>query len=149
MSYEDIIHFPHHVSSKRAPMSLHDRAAQFAPFAALTGHDAIIRETARQVDAPVELTESRREELNRQLQRLADCIEGNPRAAITHYIPDLRKPGGAYVITTACIKKVDEYAHAIVLADGSLIDMDTVIQIKIVKQCDDQLIVYQYDSYVE
>ena len=62
MSYEDIIHLPHHVSSKRASMSMHDRAAQFAPFAALTGHDAIIRETARQVDAPIELTESRRED---------------------------------------------------------------------------------------
>lgn len=131
MSYEDIINLPHHVSAKRAPMSMLDRAAQFAPFAALTGHDAVIRETARQVDQPIELTESRREELNRQLQMLSDRIEENPKAAITHYIPDPHKSGGAYVITTACIKKIDEYARALILTDGSGIDVDTVIQIEL------------------
>ncbi len=134
MSYEDIIHLPHHVSAKRAPMSIYDRAAQFAPFAALTGHDAIIRETARQVDAPIELTESRREELNRQLQMLSDRIEETPQVVITHYIPDDRKPGGAYVLTTGHLKKIDDYAHVLILTDGSGIDVDTVIQVEFVDE---------------
>lgn len=131
MSYEDIIHLPHHVSSKRASMSMHDRAAQFAPFAALTGHDAIIRETARQVDAPIELTESRREELNRQLLWLADHIGEEPFAEITHYVPDCSKPGGAYMITGAKIRKMDEYAHALILCDGTAVDIDGIIAIEI------------------
>lgn len=132
MSYEDIIHLPHHVSPKRAPMSMHDRAAQFAPFAALTGHDAIIRETARVVDAPIELTESRREELNRQLQMLSDRIVENPQVTVTHYIPDERKPGGAYVITTGRVKKLDEFAHVLVMCDGSAIDVDTIAGVEVI-----------------
>ena len=134
MSYEDIIDLPHHVSPKRAPMSLYARAAQFAPFAALTGHDAIIRETARQVDAPIELTGSRREELNLQLQMLSDRIEENPQVVITHYIPDDRKPGGAYILTTARLKKIDDYAHALILTDGSGIDVDTVVEIELAEE---------------
>lgn len=134
MSYEDIIHLPHHVSSKRAPMSMHDRAAQFAPFAALTGHDAIIRETARQVDAPIELTESRREELNRKLRRIDAWVDKAPKVAITHYVADERKSGGAYLITTADVRKIDQYANVIVLADGSGIGIETICDIEIIER---------------
>lgn len=129
--YEDILYLPHHVSSKRAAMSLADRAAQFAPFAALTGHDAVIRETARLTDAPVELTQSRREELDAQLRELAELLQSRPRVTITHYVPDERKQGGAYVRTTGPVRKIDAVAGAVVLEDGSGIGMESIIEIQV------------------
>lgn len=130
-SYEDILHLPHHVSARHAAMSMVDRAAQFAPFAALTGHDAVIRETERLTDAPVELTQSRREELDAQLRELAELLHSRPRVTITHYVPDERKQGGAYVRTTGPIQKIDPVAGAVVLEDGSGIDMETITQIQV------------------
>lgn len=129
--YEDMLELPHHVSVKRPRMDMIDRAAQFAPFAALTGHDAVIRETARLVDQPVELTESRRAELDAQLQALSEQMAGQSVVTITHYVPDLWKEGGAYVRTRGRIKKVDAVARALVLVDGSGIDLDTITDIDV------------------
>ncbi|MBQ7344431.1 MAG: hypothetical protein IJW45_00020 [Oscillospiraceae bacterium] len=129
--YEDMLHLPHHVSAKRPQMDMIDRAAQFAPFAALTGHDAVIRETARLVDQPIELTESRRAELDGQLQELAERLEAQPIVTITHYVPDQRKQGGAYICTTGRIKKVDAAAQAVVLVDGSGIELETITEIDV------------------
>lgn len=128
--YDDILYLEHHVSPKRAPMSMTDRAAQFAPFAALAGHDAVIRETARITDQPIELTDSRRSELDAQLQALSERLEAQPMVAITHYVPDERKQGGAYVRVIGRIKKVDATARAVVLTDGSGVDMDTITDIE-------------------
>lgn len=129
--YEDMLELPHHVSAKRPRMDMIDRAAQFAPFAALTGHDAVIRETARLVDQPVELTESRRAELDGQLQELSERLDGQRSVTITHYVPDQRKQGGAYIRTTGRIKKVDTAAQAVVLVDGSGIELDTITDIDV------------------
>lgn len=129
--YEDILHLPHHVSSRHVAMSMADRAAQFAPFAALTGHDAVIRETARLTDTPIELTQSRREELDAQLRELAEILHSRPRVTVTHYIPDERKSGGAYVRTTGPVRKIDPVAGVVVMEDGSGIGMETITQIQV------------------
>lgn len=126
--YEDILHLSHPVSSRRAPMSMVDRAAQFAPFAALTGHDGVIQETARVTEPPVELTESRRAELDGWLRRLSDMVEEQPKVAITCFVPDVRKAGGAYVRTVGRVKRVDGFARKVMLVDGSEIPMDGITE---------------------
>lgn len=130
--YEDMLYLPHHVSSKRSSMSMRDRAAQFAPFAALTGHDAVIRETARLTDQPVELTQARREELDAKLRQLAELLEQRPRVTVTHFVPDERKQGGAYVRTCGPVRKIDEVGGVLVFEDGSGIDIQSVTEIEII-----------------
>lgn len=130
--YEDMLYLPHHVSSKRPSMSMRDRAAQFAPFAALTGHDAVIRETARLTDQSVELTQARREELDAKLRQLAELLEQRPRVTVTHFVPDERKQGGAYVRTCGPVRKIDEVGDVLVFEDGSGIDIQTVTEIEII-----------------
>lgn len=129
--YEDMLYLPHPVSQRHPPMPMIDRGAQFAPFAALTGHDAVIRETARLVEQPIELDPSRREELDAQLRELARTLEEDPVAAFTHYVPDLRKTGGAYVRTTGRVKKIDPVYGVVVLADGSGIEIHTIIDVEV------------------
>lgn len=128
--YDDILELPHPVSDKHPPMPMADRAAQFAPFAALTGHDAVLRETERLTDSPVELTDSRRSELDAQLISLSQELDRMPKVAITHFVPDTRKSGGAYIRTVGCIRRVDAVARAVIMADGSGIDMDFVTDIQ-------------------
>lgn len=129
--YEDIIHLPHHVSEKHPAMPMSERAAQFAPFAALVGHDAVLQETRRLTDSPVELTDSRRGELNDQLVALSQELEHTPLVAITHFVPDSRKAGGAYIRTVGRIRRVDVLSRAVVMTDGTGIDMDCVTDIQI------------------
>lgn len=128
-NYEDIIHLPHHVSSRRTPMSMIDRAAQFSPFAALTGYDAVIQETARQTDRPIEPDETGRAELNEQLRFLSERIEEQPVVGITFFQPDERKSGGAYVSVTGRVRKIDEYSRAVILTDGRVISFEAIYQI--------------------
>jgi hypothetical protein len=127
--YEDMLYLPRHISTKHPPMSQADRAAQFSPYAALTGHDAVIRETARLVDQPVELSESRRAELNAQLQELENYLDNKVTVRLTHYVPDLRKQGGSYVVTTGCVRKLDVIAGVVVLTDGSGIAMEDIVEL--------------------
>ena len=116
--YEDIIHLPRHVSSRRLPMPLTDRAAQFSPFAALTGYEDTIRETGRLTDAAAELACDEQELLNRQLQELARLLPGRPEITVTHFVPDTRKSGGAYVETTGRLLKIDSLRQILVLEEG-------------------------------
>lgn len=124
--YDDIIHLPHPVSTKHARMSRLDRAAQFSPFAALTGFDATIAETGRLTDEIIELDESRIEVLNARLQYLVSVISRQPGVRITYFREDERKAGGAYVTVSGQVKKVDTYGHTVVLTDGTVILMETV-----------------------
>lgn len=128
MKYEDIIHLPHPVSKRHKPMPVEDRAAQFAPFAALTGHQAAIEETARITDERVELDEEVKEHLNLQLQELRK----NPwrKIRIVYYVPDGRKSGGSYVTKTGLVKKINEYQKTLVLEDGSRIPLDDISEIE-------------------
>lgn len=116
--YDDIIHTPWPRLTKRARMSLEDRAAQFAPFAALTGYDAVLAETARLTQNPVFLTEESLEELNRQLKLAAVKIDTQPEVTMTVFYEDARKEGGRFETVTGNLKKIDLYQGGLVLTDG-------------------------------
>jgi len=128
--YDDIINLPHHVSTTRPQMSMADRAAQFSPFAALTGYDAAIKETGRLTDSRIELGEETLRHLNERFQFLVDGISDTPIVHITFFVPDERKAGGAYITVTGTAKKVDTHLRMIILQDGTKIPMDDIISIE-------------------
>jgi hypothetical protein len=129
-AYDDIIDLPHHVSATRPPMAAMDRAAQFSPFAALTGYDAAIRETARLTDERMELDESAKEALNDRLKIIEDRMKEHPEIAITYFQPDAKKDGGAYATAVGTAKKIDEYERIVVMTDGTSIFIDDIISIE-------------------
>lgn len=129
--YDDIIDLPHHVSKKHPQMPLLDRAAQFAPFAALTGHEDAIRETARLTEDEILLDESSKELLDERLQYLLEHLTERPEVTVTYFMPDERKSGGAYVTVTGVVKKVDEYRGRIALEDGREIDFAYIVELKV------------------
>lgn len=124
--YDDIINLPHHVSGKRARMSMVDRGAQFSPFAALTGYDAVIEESARLTDQERSLDESRRTELDLRLQLIAEAAAGQPEVTATWFVPDEKKAGGAYVRRTGKVLKVDGFRGQLILTDGTRIPFDAL-----------------------
>jgi len=124
--YDDILNLPHHVSASRPHMSAIERAAQFAPFAALTGYDAAVRETARLTDARLELDEYEKEALNDKLRVLDENLESGPEVTITYFLPDGKKAGGAYVTASGTVKKIDGYERVVVLEDGGRIPIDEI-----------------------
>lgn len=128
--YDDIINLPHHVSKKHPQMSLHDRAAQFSPFAALTGHKAAINETARLTDEKQILSEDVIAKLNEQLNLIKENISSNPIVTITYFVPDDRKSGGAYISNTGVVKKINEYNHTVVLTDKTVIPIEQISEIQ-------------------
>lgn len=128
-TYDDIINLPHHVSTTRPHMTDIDRAAQFSPFAALTGHDAAIKETARLTDERVKLDEYMKDALSDRLQIIAVRIKEHPEIAITYFQPDAKKNGGAYVTAISAAKKIDKYERVVVMTDGTAIPIDEIISI--------------------
>lgn len=128
--YDDIINLPHHVSKKHPQMSLHDRAAQFSPFAALTGHKAAINETARLTDEKQILSEDVIVKLNEQLNLIKENISTNPIVTITYFVPDDRKSGGAYISNTGVVKKINEYNHTVILTDKTVIPIEQISEIQ-------------------
>ena len=127
--YDDIIDLPHHVSYSHARMSRIDRAAQFAPFAALTGYEAAVQETARLTEGQKELDETALAVLNEKLRLLSELLEDRPQIAIIYFRPDERKAGGAYVTANGIVKAVDEYAHTVTMEDGTIIPMRHIREI--------------------
>ncbi len=134
-SYDDIIDLPHHVSITRTPMPIANRAAQFSPFAALTGYDAAIAETARLTDKRIELSENDKDELNMKLIHLTTVLIDHPKISVTYYQPDDNKAGGAYVTKIDIVKKVDDYEHTIVFMNGDAIMIDDILDLDIVRSC--------------
>lgn len=128
--YDDIIDLPHHVSATRPRMSMIDRAAQFSPFAALTGYDAAIKETGRLTDERIELSEESRATLDRKQQLLMDNLADRPEVSLTYFVPDERKSGGAYVTVTGIVKKVDDYQRLLLLTDGTKIPLDDILDLE-------------------
>lgn len=122
--YDDIIHLPHHVSKTHPQMPLLNRAAQFSPFAALTGHAAAIQEAARLTDPFIEPDESRKELLNAQLQMIKENLEQKPKIEVTYFRPDSRKSGGAYVTFCGQVQKIDENSRRILFVDGTTIQIE-------------------------
>lgn len=124
--YDDILYCPHHVSSTRPHMAIIDRAAQFAPFAALTGHDAAVKERARLTDAKIELDADALAALDERLQLLRDMLPDSPEVTFSYFVADKKKAGGAYVAKTGHIKKFDDYQRTIVLTDKTIIPVKDV-----------------------
>lgn len=127
--YEDIINLPHHVSPTRPQMPMSDRAAQFAPFAALTGYDAAIKETGRLTDEKIELDEEALTTLDMKYQFLMDALDDAPEVTITYFQPDERKAGGKYVSAVGVVRRVDDFERRITMQDGAKIPMDDVLSI--------------------
>ena len=128
--YEDILNLPHHVSKTRPQMSMLDRAAQFSPFAALTGYDDAIKETGRLTDEKIEMDEDRKAALDMQQAYLIEMIDEQPEISITYFLPDTKKSGGAYVTVTGNLKRFDEYERLLILTDGKKIPMDDIADIE-------------------
>lgn len=129
-SYDDIINLPHPVSKNHPQMPFRDRAAQFAPFAALTGHDAAIKETARLTDERLELSEEVIAQLNEKINIIRNNIGIEQNVSITYFIPDAKKAGGAYVTCSGSVKKIDEYEHTIIMTDQTVIPIEQISDIK-------------------
>lgn len=128
--YSKIINLPHHQSATRKRMSNYDRAAQFAPFAALTGHDEAIKETARLTDDYMEMGEDRLGELSAKIQLLIDKLSEQPEITVVYFIPDERKTGGSYAEKTGIVRIIDEYERKLVFYDGDKILIDRVTDFK-------------------
>ena len=116
--YDDIIDLPHHVSERHPQMSMYNRAAQFAPFAALTGHNAAITEAARLTEAEQELSESDAEVLNRKLAYL-QSLDEKPTISVTYFVPDDKKEGGSYHTSTGIVKSVEPDKVVLQFEDGT------------------------------
>ena len=128
--YDEIMELPHHVSKTRPQMPMSDRAAQFAPFAALTGYDSAIKETGRLTDERIELDEEALAALDRKYQLLMDTLDDAPEVTIIYFQPDARKAGGQYVSATGTVKKVDTFGRRILLQDGTRIPLDSVYDLR-------------------
>lgn len=126
--YDDILNLPHPVSTVHPQMSMSDRAAQFSPFAALTGHGAAIREEARLTEEMADLDEDSREALDVRLAILCEHLKEGPNVTITYFEPDIRKSGGACRLVSGTVKKIDFYRHSLLMTDGTVLPMEHIIQ---------------------
>lgn len=128
--YDDIINLPRPVSSKHPPMPMSDRAAQFSPFAALTGYDEAVMETGRLTDRKRELNDEEIAALNQKLQFLSEHLKEHPTVTVTFFIPDAKKAGGSYATKTRRLKKIDTFERWIQLDDGAKIPIDNITSIE-------------------
>ena len=129
--YADIIDQPHYEPKHHPRMSMWNRAAQFAPFAALTGYDAAIRESGRLTDDWVGLSESGNEEMNRKMDWIVSLLPEHPSVTIEYFVPDEHKEGGSYQNCTGNVKRIDEYEKCIEFTDGKSVPFDAIREIKI------------------
>lgn len=128
--YDDIINLSNPTSVNHPRMSLYDRAAQFAPFAALTGYDDAIRETSRLTEDKKQLDEAAVARMNEKLNMIAESIGVAQDVAITYFVPDDRKSGGAYVTCSGTVKRIDEYKRTIVMDNKTVIPIEQISDIK-------------------
>lgn len=132
--YDDIIHLPHYQSSERRHMSLRDRAAQFAPFAALSGYEEAIGETARFTDEKVILDEDAVEKINEILYEISQHLQEKWKVSVTYFEPDSMKKGGAYLTDVGRIKKFDDIEKTIIMDSGMKIRMEQIIRIEMMEE---------------
>lgn len=135
--YDDILHLPHPTSKRHPRMPIVDRAAQFSPFAALTGHKAAIEETARVTDRRIELDEDAKEQLDQTLQLLLERIDEQPEITVTWFSPDKKKAGGQYHTATGKLKRIDTQESRLILTDGTQIPLEDLLRIRIESFQDD------------
>ncbi|MBO6093519.1 MAG: hypothetical protein J6P40_07855 [Oscillospiraceae bacterium] len=127
--YDDIITLPHHVSERHPHMPLIDRAAQFSPFAALTGYEAAIVETARPTETKRELSEEQKQIISSRLYELQNCISSVPRLTVVFFQQDDRKSGGTYRTVSGPVKKVNDYLGVLEMADGLSIPFQDILSL--------------------
>lgn len=127
--YDDIINLPHHTSTKHPQMSIEARAAQFAPFAALTGYEDEVKETARLTNEKIELDEEAKSILDNKIQMLLEQLSSRFNVSFTFFLPDDRKSGGRYEIISGIVKKIDDYKQVIVLEDKTEIPINEIVDI--------------------
>ena len=125
-NYDDIIDLPHHTSPNRRPMSNVERGAQFSPFAALTGYEAAVTETARLTDVKTDLTEERKAAIDMKLQMIVDHIDEMPQVTLTYFLPDPKKEGGAYVRVCGRVREIDGYELRIVFTDKTVVPIEQI-----------------------
>lgn len=125
-AYDDLLNLPHHTSTVQPAMPIQNRAAQFAPFAALVGYDALIQETTRLTDQKAELDESVKAELNEKLRLLLELMPQQPEVTITYFLPDSRKAGGAYRTTSGIVRKFLCSENLLLMMDGTQIPIDSI-----------------------
>ena len=133
-NYNDIINLPHHVSKTHPKMSLHDRAAQFSPFAALTGNEEEINESARLTEKKLELDEDEKIRINEKLQFIKNNIDKDITVTFTYFVPDVKKAGGEYRKITGKVKKINIYEHKIIMSEGMIINIEDIIDVDIMKK---------------
>lgn len=129
-NYDDIINLPHYVSETRQRMSMHDRAAQFSPFAALTGYDDAVEETARLTDERQELSEEKSAELDERLRLIKEHIAEKPEITVTFFVADEKKAGGAYETLQGKVRTIDEYSAELVFTDGSRVPLKDTFSVE-------------------
>ena len=127
--YKDIINLPHHVSKTRKAMSLYNRAAQFAPFAALTGYDDAIKETARLTEERIELSDELKNMLNQKIKLIIENIKLQPEVVITYFVHDNKKSGGVYKTISGNVKRIDEVEKCIIFTNKLKIFFSDIISI--------------------
>ena len=125
--YDDIINLPHHVSKTRPQMSMVDRAAQFSPFAALTGFDGVVAETARLTEERPEMSEEQKAAINDALMELLSRIRERPEAEIVYFRPDARKAGGECVTKRGNVRRIDEANREMLFADGEKVQLESIV----------------------
>lgn len=130
--YDDILEMPRHVSRSHPQMPVADRAAQFAPFAALSGHHEAVKEAARQTDTRIEIDESCKDTLDRKLQEIQK--QPDRAVSVTYFIPDPKKPGGSYVTVNGRLRRIDSNGRRLILADGTCIPADNIIEIVVLSR---------------
>ena len=128
-AYDDIIHLPHHISPRHPRMSRRDRAAQFAPFSALTGYDGVIDETARITDGKIHLSEEAKELLDMKQKVLAEILHTRPEITVTYFLPDAKKSGGSYQTFTGNLKQIDTVEQLLLFVGGQKIHTDQILNI--------------------
>lgn len=130
-NYDDIKHLTRPQYDDLYPMSMHDRAAQFSPFAALVGYGDAVAETARLTDSRAELTEDEMSELNANLNRLLDSLDEQPQISVTYFVPDEKKSGGKYVEKVGVVRIYDSYSQELVFMDKTRIKIQDIIRIEL------------------
>lgn len=127
--YEDIVNLPPHISKRHPQPSMMDRAARFAPFAAITGYEEMVLEEARVTEERIELDEGALALLNEKLNMIQEFLDEEPGVTITYFEPDKKKSGGAYVNITGIVKRIDEYEHFVIMTDGKKIRIEDIYAI--------------------
>lgn len=128
-NYEDIINLPPHVSKKHPQMSLEDRSAQFAPFAALTGYEDAVEETARLTEERIEIDEDVNEKLNKKINNIKKIITKNPEITVTYFVADDKKSGGKYITIKEKLKRIDEVNQILIFVNGRKIKIKDIIDL--------------------